>query len=672
MILLFLINIFVDHNLRIMFKKIMPLLVLLAFSVSNAQIVINELDADTPSTDVLEFIELKSSTPFFALDGYCVVFYNGGSGSSNLSYYAIDLDGLITDGNGNILLANPTVSPSGSFSIPQNTIQNGPDAVAVYLGEAVDFPLGSVATSTNLIHALVYSNNGTVVASTLMTDLGVTVSYNENANGLASTQSIQRKTDGTYEVKAPTPRANNDGSGIIYNGITTTFNPISPISEGQNITITFTTDVAVTSDLNFSITLNNGSFNSADFAGNLNVTIPSGVSTASKVIQVLNDGVNDGDEEMAVTIGTVPSNYIVLNNNNIIRVNDINFSALPFGTPANPTYGNISSTAPAGYYASLEGKSGITLKQAIQDIIANPAVVRAHTYGDIINILKTADQNPLNNNQVWLIYTEQPRSKIDYQLNNSIIGKWNREHIYCQSRGNFGDLYNLPPDGINVWSSTGPDDIGAGLSDAHHLRAVDGQENSSRGNRNYGVDYNGPVATPTSSWKGDVARACFYMAVRYNGLNVVNGNPNENIIGQIGDLTTLLSWNHSDPKDDFELNRNNYIYTWQVNRNPFIDYPTLADYVFGANVGQAWFAPLSTTDFDDAKVVLYPNPAKDSITIYGITTDAKIELFSTLGQKVFEQNFIGEKSVNLNLASGIYLAKITADSKVVTKKIVID
>lgn len=656
-----------------MLKKLLVLLTLVGFSTVNAQVVINELDADTPSTDVKEFVELKTPAAFTALDGYVLVFFNGStSGLTNLSYYAIDLDGLVTDGNGNILLANPTVVPSGSFVIPNGTVQNGPDAVAIYLGNAEDFPTNTAGTTTNLIDALVYSNSATTSATALMTALNVSTSYNENANSLAATQSIQRKTDGTYEVKAPTPRANNDGSGIIYNGITTTFSPVSPVNEGQSITITFTTDTAVTSNLNFSITLNNGSFNSSDFTGTLNITIPSGGTTASTTIQLLNDGTNDGDEEMEIHIGTVPSEYIILNNNTIVRINDINFTTLPFGTPANPTYGNVTSTAPAGYYASLEGKSGATLKQAIQDIIANPSVVRAHTYGDIIAILKTADQNPENNNQVWLIYTEQPRSKIDYQTGNSIIGKWNREHIYCQSRGNYGDLYNLPPDGINVWSSTGPDDIGAGLSDAHHLRAVDGQENSSRNNRNYGVDYNGPTATPTSSWKGDVARACFYMAVRYNGLNVVNGNPNENIVGQIGDLATLLTWNQTDPRDDFEMNRNNYIYTWQVNRNPFIDYPTLANYIWGANAGQVWHAPLANSSFDAAQVLVYPNPAKDSIVISGISEAGTIEIYSALGQKVFEDNFAGETTIHFNLASGIYMAKINVDSKIVTKKLIVE
>ena len=143
------------------------------------------------------------------------------------------------------------------------------------------------------------------------------------------------------------------------------------------------------------------------------------------------------------------------------------------------------------------------------------------------------------------------------------------------------------------------------------------------------------------------------------------------ILSTLG-LALLLQWNQTDPSDDFEMNRNNYIYTWQMNRNPFIDYPSLADYVFGANFGQTWLAPLSTNTFDAAKVVVYPNPTKGNITIFGIASDAKIEVYSIIGQKVFEQNFSGETNVNLNLASGIYMAKITTESKVVTKKIVIE
>jgi hypothetical protein len=640
---------------------------------SYGQIVINELDPDTNSTDVKEFIELKSGTPNFSLDGYVVVFFNAGSSpySGTSSYYAIDLDGLVTDVNGIILLGNLQVSPAASFIIPQSTIQNGPDAIAIYLGNASDFPINTSATATNLIDALAYSNSGTTSASELMSIFGESVCYNENANGLASTQSIQRKSDGTYEIKTPTPRANNDGSGIVYNGVMVSYTS-NPITEGQNFTVTFTTDTAETTDLNISFTLNNGSFTNADFYGNLNATILAGTTSASTVIQILNDGLNDGDENMSINVGSIPSNYVLLNNGISIRVHDINFVVRPWGTPVNPTYGLCSSTVPNGYYSSLEGKSGAILKQAIQDIIANPAVVRGQNYGDVYDILKVADQNPENSNQVWLMYVEQPRSKLDYQTGTSgSIGFWNREHIYCQSRGGFSDATSSTADGIDVWWPSNANDITAGHGDAHHIRAEDGPENSSRNNRNYGLDYNGPTGN-LGSWRGDVARAIFYMCIRYNGLNVINGNPSDNPIGQIGDLATLLTWNTADASDDFEMNRNNEVYNWQMNRNPFIDYPMLADYIWGTRSGQTWSFALATENFYNLDVFIYPNPAQNQITISGLNQESTIEIFTLSGVKLKTINFVGTTQLNLNLASGMYFAKITSENKSTTKKLIVN
>ena len=88
--------------------------------------------------------------------------------------------------------------------------------------------------------------------------------------------------------------------------------------------------------------------------------------------------------------------------------------------------------------------------------------------------------------------------------------------------------------------------------------------------------------------------------------------------GNIGDLATLLAWHHTDPRDDYEMNRNNYIYTWQMNRNPFIDYPLLADYLFGVNYGQQWFSTLSNPLISLTNVVVYPNPTSDFIKISGV------------------------------------------------------
>ena len=650
--------------------KIKLFLTALLFSAffSFGQVVINELDSDTPSTDDKEFIELKSVTPNFSLNGYVLVLFNGTGSQANLSYYVIDLDGLTTDANGIAVIGNSLVAPVPDKFLPDNIFQNGPDGVALYLGNSTDFPNLSPATTTNLIDALVYDTSD-ADATALMTALGVTSQIDENINGAQATQSIQRKNNGTYEVKSPTPGANNDGSGFIYNGITIS-TTATQYNEGQTFAITFTTQTNVTgSTLNFNFSISSGNFNTSDYIGNTTVSIPIGSNSYTATIQVVDDTIDEGDETAKIRFGTLPAVYNKRNDNIEIRIIDNDYTVAPWGTPLNPTYGVVSSTAPAGYYASLEGKSGLVLKQAIQDIIANPALVHAHNYGDIETIIKKADQNPLNSNQVWLMYVEQPRSKLELQETGINTGKWNREHIYPQSRGGFSDGTSSIPDGINVFVNTNADDILAGHADAHHIRAEDGPENSLRGNKDYG-EYVGPIGTQ-GSWHGDVARALFYMACRYNALSVVNGNPANTTVGQIGDLALLLQWNQTDPRDDFEMNRNNYIYTWQVNRNPFIDYPNLADYVFGSNFGQPWFSTLSNSDADKTKIVLFPNPSQNSFTVLCFNNQGTITIFNTLGMKVLEENFTGETIINYNLSSGIYIAKITSENIVIDKKLIV-
>lgn len=653
-----------------MLRKIALLITLFNVIFAYSQLLINELDCDTPSIDNKEFIELKSITPNFALDNYVLVLFNGTGSQANLSYYVIDLDGFSTDVNGLFVVGNQLVSPVPGKYLPDSIFQNGPDGVALYSGSSFDFPNNTVATSVNLIDAMVYGTNDPD-ATNLMALLGVTTQLNESLNGSSDNHSIQRKLDGAFEVKTPTPGANNDGSGFIFNGLNISVSAVQ-INEGSSFTILFTTQTPVASDLTFTFSLNNSTFNVSDFSGSTTVFFPTGSSMASSIIQTIDDALDEGDELIKVKFGTLPLAYNRLNDNIEIRVIDNDFYILPFGTPLNPTYGNVVPATPVNYYSSLEGLSGSALKQAVQNIISNPAVVRAHNYGDIVEILNTADQNPQNSNQVFLMYKEVPRAKFDYQVTSSSIGKWNREHIYPQSRGGFADGTSDQPDGINVWLPTSADNLIAGHADAHHIRAEDGPENSSRGNKDYGLTgYNGPVGT-LGSWKGDVARAVFYMAVRYNALSVVNGDIPDTIVGQLGDLATLLTWNVTDPRDDFEMNRNNYIYTWQVNRNPFIDYPNLADYIWGVNVGQQWFSTLSTTSFSEADVVIYPNPIQSSFTIFGLESPSRLEVFSSLGVSVFTADFSGEQQFNLEVASGIYFAKITNEGQVITKKIMVN
>ncbi|MCD8529404.1 MAG: endonuclease [Flavobacterium sp.] len=384
-----------------------------------------------------------------------------------------------------------------------------------------------------------------------------------------------------------------------------------------------------------------------------------------------NDGLDEGDEEMKLVFQPLPFGYVANNNNIIYRVYDANYVVQSYGTPINPTYGLVTPTIPTGYYDSLEGLSGSALKQALQDIIANPAVVRAHSYGDIWEILQSADVNPLNSNQVWMHYVEAPRAKLDRQTESSGVGKWVREHVFAQSRGGFSGGTSSTADGINIWLPTNADDILAAHADAHHIHAEDGTENGVKSNRDFGSDYNGPIGT-SGKWRGDVARALFYVAVRYNGLNLVNGNPSDTSGNKImGDLASLLVWNHSDPRDDFEMNRNNYIYTWQMNRNPFIDHPSLADYIFGANFGQPWSATLSTQTPIENKVAVYPNPASDYLIVSGLDGASKVEIYTVTGQLVQTENFENETRIKLDLNTGMYLVKVTNGAQTSTKKIIV-
>ncbi|WP_299189000.1 endonuclease [uncultured Aquimarina sp.] len=644
-------------------------LILFFAQFSFAQVVINELDADTPSTDTQEFIELKSDAPNFSLNGFVIVLFNGSTSGGDASYFSLDLDGYTTDDNGIFLIGGPEVSPVPDVLLSENIIQNGADAVAIYIGNDTDFPEGTVATTTNLLDALIHDTDDADDTG-LMTLLGVMEQINEDENNNKTIESIQRKDDGTYEVKTPTPGALNDGSGTQFNGISISTS-FDQYNEGDNVDMVFTTETNVTSDLTFDVTITNESFTMADYSGSTSITIAAGTNTVTNTIQLIDDTDNEGDEIMKITFGAIPSGFIRLNDNKELRVIDNDFIMASWGTPLNPTFGNVANTAPIDYYDSLEGLSDTNLVQAIQDIIADPTIVRAQTYADIIDILKEADESPLNSNQVWLLYTEQQRPKLDFQTSGgSSVGKWNREHTYPRSRGGFNNIdADDFADGINVFTVTRPDSLRHANSDAHGLRATDGPENSSRGNQDYG-EYAGPSGTQ-GSWQGDVARSIFFLTVRYNGLDVVNGDPDNSTVGQLGDLAILLDWHRNDPPDDFEMNRNNVIYNWQFNRNPFIDQPDLAEYIWGNNIGEVWSNTLSIDENEVSEFLLYPNPANDYIMVSAKGKQGKLEIYDTLGNMLVAQSFNETTKVNLNISSGFYLARFYYNNTSVTKRIIV-
>lgn len=640
-----------------------------------SQVVINELDCDTPGIDDMEFVELLSETPNFPLDGYVLVFFNGSDSGMNSSYFALDLDGFVTDVNGLLLIGSNSVSPVPQLLISENVIQNGADAVAIYQANNFDFPEETVATIDNLVDVLIYDTADS-------DDLDLIDIFNDDPNFVDieqinegpsnNTNSIQRfeDMDGnvTYVSTTPTPRQLNDGSGIIFNGISINIDQ-TQYNENESFDITFTSQTNVTETLNFNILLNNQGFNTADFTGNTSITIPVGQNTTSTTITLVDDSDDEGDEVARVRFESLPIPYIQLNDNIEIRIVDNDFTTASFGTPLNPTFGTVASTQPNGYYDSLDGLTNLELRQALQDIIAEEGVVRTQTYADIIDILKEADQNPENSNQVWLVYTEQGRPKLDFQTGSLSTGKWNREHTYPRSRGDFFDIEEDEiADGRDIFWNTTADSLRHGNSDAHALRAVDGPENSSRGNQHYG-QYTGPTATQ-GSFYGDVARSVLYMEIRYNGLQVVNGFP-EGTTGELGDLATLLEWHRNDPPDDFEMNRNNVVYTWQFNRNPFIDQPDLVEYIWGDNVGDIWNQPLSISNYDQTSIQVFPNPTSNRVYIKGLQHETNIEVLTIEGRQIKSFKLQTDAYVDLELSSGMYLLNLYSNDKQIVKKIIV-
>jgi endonuclease I len=626
-------------------------------------ITINELDSDTPGVDTAEFIELKTPQPNSPLDGYVLVLFNGSKSGGDSSYFALNLDGFTSDFNGLFVLGGPELSPSPNFNLPQNTIQNGTDAAAVYRGSDLDFPEGTLATSENLVDALVYGTSDSVDQE-LLNLLSQTQHIDEDANRRKDNESIQRTATGSWFVDSPSPRQLNDGSGMLP-----IFIDVIPsktiLDEGGNFTIEFSTSELLDEAIIINFSLENSSFTADDYTGNTTLTLAKGTNSGTVDIALTDDNEDEGDEFINLAIDVLEDPYILNNNFIQIIVVDNDYTSSEWGTPTKPTYNKVSSTGPSDYFESLNATAGTELKQAMQAIIAEEGVVRIHSYSTLIDILSEADQNPSHSNHVWLAYREESRPKYLFQYGSSGTGFWNREHIFPRSRGGFKSIKD---DEDKIFWESSPDSLRHANSDAHGIRATDANENSSRGNSHYG-QYNGPSGTD-GSFKGDVARAAFYLAIRYNGLTVSDGFPSQT--GVLGDLETLLQWHKDDPVDDFEMNRNNVIYTWQNNRNPFIDYPELVDYIWGEKQNEVWTQSLSTEQQESQNISFYPNPTDGSIQFDGILNEAKVEVYSMTGKYVTTAVVENKIPVNFDLASGVYLLKILLKNKVMTKKIIIE
>ena len=250
-------------------------------------------------------------------------------------------------------------------------------------------------------------------------------------------------------------------------------------------------------------------------------------------------------------------------------------------------YNILYADIPSGYYDNASGLSGVTLKSALNDIIdGHTEYPYTSTATDVWDILKVSDRDPNNSSNVICVYTQY---SIDADQEYNDGGGWSREHVWAKSHGDFGtstgtgtDIHNLKPEDVSINSTRNNKDFDTGGSAVTDNSPPSGYDGS--------TDCFATSTTfePPDSLKGDVARIIFYMVTRYEGengevdLEMVNyadsspaGEPYHGV------QSTLYSWHTSDAVSTFETNRNDVIYSYQGNRNPFIDHPEYANYIWG-------------------------------------------------------------------------------------------
>ena len=341
----------------------------------------------------------------------------------------------------------------------------------------------------------------------------------------------------------------------------------------------------------------------------------------------------------------------------------------------------LHAQIPAGYYAAAENKSGQALRTAMHNIIKNHTTV---SYNNLWTAFQSTDKRP-DNGKVWDMYSDRPGSTPAFYFT---FGS-----DQCGSYSGEGDCYNREHSIPKSWFGGS---VVPMYTDLFHLYPTDGFVNSKRGNLPFGQvtnitwtstngskvgssnipGYSGQVFEPIDSFKGDFARTCFYMAVCYMDKNL-GVETQSNFSG--GDLkpwakTMLLQWAALDPVSQKEIDRNNAVFNIQQNRNPFIDYPELAEKIFGNDANP--FSTSTTSYGLEKRWLVYPNPIKSEINIkiFDCQIDTiTIEIRDITGKALLAHKFEKIENIRINVddfPSGFYLLTISSTKDIHTYKIV--
>ncbi|MBQ0158171.1 MAG: endonuclease [Bacteroidales bacterium] len=247
---------------------------------------------------------------------------------------------------------------------------------------------------------------------------------------------------------------------------------------------------------------------------------------------------------------------------------------------------------PQGYYAQADGTSGASLKTQMYHIITNHTAL---SYNDLWKAFYTTDVRA--DGRIWDMYS----NVTNYKPGGSAQGanykdegdSYNREHSFPKSWFNdakpmYTDLFHLyPTDGyVNNRRSNYP------FGETNGEKYMSSGGFSKLGNSTV-AGYSGIVFEPADEYKGDFARTYFYMATAYE--NRIAGWSSDMLSSdkykayKSWALNMLMRWAKEDPVSDKEIARNEAVYQLQGNRNPFIDFPGLEEYVWGDKVDTIFY-----------------------------------------------------------------------------------
>lgn len=342
-----------------------------------------------------------------------------------------------------------------------------------------------------------------------------------------------------------------------------------------------------------------------------------------------------------------------------------------------PLRATISSKGPDySYYSNIDFASS-TILQDLRTLTSAHTIMDYDDFG--VNMIPNVFERDTVGGQHVVECQYSGRTYVYTGSFNFSTGNFNREHRMPVSWMNFT---NMPRSDFELTAEG---------ADYHALELVDADVNSDRLNYPYSsnivsisgatLDFrfgrdsrNKFVAEIRDDRKGDAARALFYMMLTYNGTRSQNwGLDNLESDAQDQLVQDLLDWHTQDPPDGFERARNEFIYSIQGNKNPFIDYPRLADCIDFADVTtktDCGFVGVSKAEFKP-KAVVFPQPATTAVNIqldvpyaHAVTLSLVDINGRTIDQQHIDLN-TGNQLIKLHvdgLPGGLYLYHLQADN----------